>query len=131
SFSAIDGSTRPGHLREWRWPMAGGKISRRQEQITLSKSRSPCNSSMTANTFWQRTSTAFGCWNWGLNRDASRLATAVVIQLLLNNEPENGSCIEQRNALWLRTRARCQRCGSVLSLSVSPERKPTNKQNQR
>ena len=27
-FSATDGSTRPGHLREWRWPMAGGNRSR-------------------------------------------------------------------------------------------------------
>src|SRR2546427_3498205 len=74
-FSATDGSTRPGHLREWRWPMAVGKHSRRQEQITLSKSRSPCNSSMTANTSWWPTSTASGCWSRGLNRHAPRLAT--------------------------------------------------------
>jgi len=62
-FSTTDGSTRPGHLPGWRWPMAGGKNFRQQEQITLSKLRSPCNSSMTANTSWWPTSTVCGCCN--------------------------------------------------------------------
>src|SRR6266702_3781126 len=75
-FCARDGSTPHGHLREWRWPMAGGNNSRRPERITLSNSGSPCNSSMTANASWRQTSTAFGCWSLGLDRHAPRLATA-------------------------------------------------------
>src|SRR6266516_3017015 len=101
-FSATDGSTRPGHLREWRWPMAERKHSRRQEQITLSRSRSPCNSSMTANTSWWPTSTASGCLNWGLNRRARRVVRAIIIRLLLNHEPENWSCVQPRNVVKTR-----------------------------